>query len=95
MCITKNNYCDFTLTYDSLKNNKFINFINKAKIKTKNKLTFIRQCINTSIHRSKMFTKYTIDNKIKLIYNVPYHSLLNLIEYIFSLLRRELLNNDT
>ena len=42
-----------------------------------------------------MFTKYTIDNKIKLIYNVPYHSLLNLIEYIFSLLRRELLNDDT
>ena len=34
-----------------------------------------------------MFTKYTIDNKIKLIYNLPYHSHLNLIEYIFSLLK--------
>ena len=42
-----------------------------------------------------MFTKYTIDNKIKLIYNVSYHSHLNQIEYIFSLLRREFLNNDT
>ena len=42
-----------------------------------------------------MFTKYAIDNKIKLIYNVPYHSHLNPIEYIFSLLRRELLNGDT
>jgi transposase len=42
-----------------------------------------------------MFNKYAIDNKIKLIYNVPYHSHLNPIEYIFSLLRRELLNGDT
>ena len=42
-----------------------------------------------------MFTKYTINNKIKLIYNVPYHSYLNPIEYVFSLLRRELLNGDT
>ena len=35
MYITKNNYCDFTLTYDSLKSNKFIYFINKIKIKKK------------------------------------------------------------
>ena len=42
-----------------------------------------------------MFTKYAIDNKIKLIYNVPYHSHFNPIEYIFSLFRRELLNGDT
>ncbi len=93
MCITKNNYCDFTLTYDSLKSDKFIKFINKVKINTKNKLTFFLD--NASIHRSKMFTKYAIENKIKLIYNMPYHSHLNPIEYIFSLLRRELLNGDT
>ena len=48
---------------------------------------------NASIHRSKMFTKYAIDNKIKLIYNVPYHSHLNPIEYVFSLLRRDIENN--
>ena len=42
-----------------------------------------------------MFTKYRIDNKIKLIYYVPYHSHLNPIKCIFSLLRRELLNDDT
>ena len=42
-----------------------------------------------------MFTKYTIDNKIKLIYNVSYHSHLNPIEYIFSLLRKEMFNSDT
>ena len=47
MFITKNNYCDFTLTYYLLKSKKFINFINKVKINTKNKLTFFRQCINT------------------------------------------------
>jgi hypothetical protein len=35
-----------------------------------------------------MFTKYTIDNKIKLIYNVLYHSDLNPIEYIFIIKKR-------
>ena len=93
MCITKNNYCDFTLTYGSLKSDKFTNFINKVKINTNNKLTFFLD--NASIHRSAKFKKYATDNKIKLIYNVPYHSHLNPIEYIFSLLRRELLNGDT
>ena len=42
-----------------------------------------------------MFTKYTIGNKIKFIYNVSYYSYLNKIEYIFSLLIRELLKCDT
>ncbi len=93
MCITKNNNCDFTLTYGSLKSNKFINFINKVKTNTNNKLTFFLD--NASIHRSKLFKKYAYENKIKLIYNVPYHSHLNPIEYVFSLLRRELLNGDT
>ena len=93
MCITKNNYIDFTLVEGSLKSDKFINFMNKIKTNTKNKLTFLLD--NASIHKSKKFNKFSNDNKLKLIYNVPYHSHLNPIEYVFSLLRRELLNGDT
>ena len=93
MCITMNKNIDFTLTEGSLKSNKFINFMNKVKINTNNKLTFYLD--NASIHRSKLFQKYVQQNNLKIIYNVPYHSHLNPIEYIFSLLRRELLNGDT
>jgi transposase len=93
MCITMNKNIDFTLTEGSLKSNKFINFMNKVKINTNNKLTFFLD--NASIHRSKIFQKYIKENNLKIIYNVPYHSHLNPIEYIFSLLRRELLNGDT
>jgi transposase len=93
MCITRDKNIDFTLTEGSLKSNKFINFINKVKTNTKNKLTFFLD--NASIHRSKLFNKYVKENQIKLIYNVPYHSHLNPIEYIFSLLRRELLKGET
>ena len=93
MCITMNKNIDFTLTEGSLKSNKFINFMNKVKINTNNKLTFFLD--NASIHRSKIFKKYIKENNLKIIYNVPYHSHLNPIEYIFSLLRRELLNGDT
>ena len=67
--------------------------MNKVKINTNNKLTFFLD--NASIHRSKIFKKYIKENNLKIIYNVPYHSHLNPIEYIFSLLRRELLNGDT
>jgi hypothetical protein len=44
---------DFTLTEGSPKSNKFINFMNKVKINTNNKLTFFLD--NVSIHKSKIF----------------------------------------
>ena len=50
---------------------------------------------NASIHKNKVFKNEIEKNKWIIIYNVPYHSHLNPIEYVFSLLRKQILNNDT
>ena len=49
---------------------------------------------NASIHKNALFKKFINDNNFNVIYNIPYHSELNPIEYIFSLLRKELLTYD-
>ena len=45
---------------------------------------------NASIHRSIKFNKSIKENNIKVIYNIPYHSKFNPIEYFFSILRKEI-----
>lgn len=49
---------------------------------------------NASIHRSKKMTMFIKNNNLKIIYNIPYCSQFNPIEYIFSLLRKKLLNEE-
>jgi transposase len=91
--VTRNKQIDFTLTEGSLKSQKFLTFMKKVKLKTKNKLTMFMD--NAIIHKSKIFNKYVADNNIKIIYNVPYQSHLNPVEYLFSLIRKKLLDSDT
>ena len=43
---------------------------------------------NASIHKTKTFINYMDETKMKVLYNVPYHSDKNPIEYIFSMLRK-------
>ena len=80
---------DFTITEKALKSIKFNKFIKKI-IKNDN-IIFLD---NATIHKNYQFKNEIIKNKWNIIYNIPYHSHLNPIEYIFSLLRKELLNND-
>ena len=84
MGITINGKIDFTIVEGALKSFKFNKFM-------KNNYIFMD---NASIHTSSLFKKFVNDNNFNVIYNIPYHSELNPIEYIFSLLRKELLNND-
>jgi transposase len=92
MNININSDIDFTLVEGSLKQDKLINFFNKLnKNKIKNK-SFLMD--NASIHKSKKMTKYIEDNNLKVIYNIPYCSKYNPIEYIFSLLRKKLLDEE-
>ena len=44
--------------------------------------------------KNSLFKQFVNNNNFNVIYNIPYHSELNPIEYIFSLLRKELLYND-
>lgn len=67
--------------------NTFISSINKNK-----KTTLLID--NARIHHSKLFKQNINKNKLKIIYGIPYYSKYNPIEYIFSLLRKEIENND-
>jgi len=49
---------------------------------------------NARIHHSKLFKQNINKNKLKIIYGISYYSKYNPIEYIFSLLRKEIENND-
>jgi transposase len=80
---------DFTITEKSLKSNKFHTFM--KKINKNNHYIFMD---NASIHTNKFFKNSVIKNNWNIIYNVPYHSHLNPIEYVFSLLRKKLLNDN-
>ena len=89
MSIDINSNIDFTIkekALDSFKFNKFINKINKKN----NKIIFLD---NASIHNNFVFKNNIVKNNWNIIYNIPYHSHLNPIEYVFSLLRKKI-NND-
>lgn len=80
---------DFTIVDKALNSIKFNTFM--KKINKNNNIIFMD---NASIHKNKKFNTYIQKYNWNIIYNIPYHSHLNPIEYIFSLLRRELLNNN-
>ena len=88
MCINNKGKIDFTIVEKALKSDKFNKFM--KKICKNNNVIFMD---NASIHKNKTFKNSIKNNNYNIIYNIPYHSHLNPIEYIFSLLRRELLNN--
>jgi transposase len=45
---------------------------------------------NARTHHTKLFKKSIKSKNLKIIYNIPYHSKYNPIEYVFSLLRRDI-----
>ena len=49
---------------------------------------------NATIHKNFMFKNDITKNNWNIIYNIPYHSHLNPIEYVFSLLRKKINNNN-
>jgi transposase len=89
MSISISGKINFTIVEGALKSNKFNKFM--KKIMTSQNYIFMD---NASIHKNALFKNFINNNNFNVIYNIPYHSELNPIEYIFSLLRKDLLNND-
>ncbi len=90
MSIDINSNIDFTIkdkALDSFKFNKFIKKINLSN----NKIIFLD---NASIHKNILFKNEIAKNKWDIIYNIPYHSHFNPIEYVFSLLRKKINNSN-
>ena len=90
LAININANFNFTIVEGALKSNKFNKFM--SKIMKNNKCIFMD---NATIHKNYDFKQYLITNKLdnNIIYNIPYHSQYNPVEYIFSLLRKQLLFN--
>lgn len=90
MSIDINSNIDFTIKEKALDSLKFNKFIKKINIKN-DKIIFLD---NASIHKNLSFKNDTIKNKWNIIYNIPYHSHLNPIEFVFSLLRKKINNSN-
>jgi transposase len=72
-----------------VKSDFFINFMDKLKkMDIKNQKYYLLD--NARVHKSKKFNEYLNKNKMKIVYNAPYHSETNPIENIFSMLRNNL-----
>ena len=90
MSIDVNSNIDFTIKEKALNSIHFNSFMKKIN-KKNDKIIFLD---NASIHKNKLFKNDIEENKWNNIYNIPYHSHLNPIEYVFSLLRKKILNDN-
>ena len=80
---------NYTIVEKGIKTNNFNNFILKLnRMDKENKNVYFLD--NARVHKTKSFNKIKEDNKLNIIYNAPYQSKYNPIEYIFSLLRKQI-----
>jgi len=92
MITTNKKILNFATVEKGLKTDNFLKFIKKIhRSDKKNKYTYLID--NASIHRTKKFMKYAKENKLHILYNVPYHSETNPIERVFSILKNEINRN--
>jgi transposase len=90
---SNNEIIDYCVVKKGLKTDNYINFMDKMynDLEDKeNKTIFID---NASIHTSKKAKELYKKNNMHIIFNAPYHSEFNPIEYVFSMLRNEINRN--
>jgi len=88
MATTNKKILNYTIVEGGLKSLKFLNFIKKLNNSYSNLTYFID---NAAIHKTKIFNTYIKNNNLNVIYNIPYHSQYNPIEYVFSMLRKKVI----
>ena len=88
LMITPEKALHFKIVENGMKTEDFMDIVkeyNKESNINNDKTLFLD---NASIHKTKTFINYMDETKMKVLYNVPYHSDKNPIEYIFSMLRK-------
>jgi transposase len=92
MAVKKCKILNYTIVEKGIRTNKFIQFMTKLRISDKkNKNIYFMD--NASVHTTIKFKKLINELNLNVIYNAPYHSEFNPIEYVFSLLRKEIQKN--
>ena len=96
MAVSNKKIIDFHIVSKAAKSKDYLKFMMKLKRKDKeNNKSYLMD--NCQIHKSKELRKYYKDEKMHVIYNVPYHSEKNPIENVFSCLKNQINRtiNDT
>lgn len=89
MASTNKKIINYTIVEKGIKTENFNKFMLKLNIMDKkNKNVYFLD--NARVHKTKSFNKIKEEHKLKIIYNAPYQSKYNPIEYVFSLLRKEI-----
>lgn len=89
MATSNKKIINYTIVEKGIKTNNFNNFILKLirLDKNNNNVYFLD---NARVHKTKSFNIIKENHKLNVIYNAPYQSKYNPIEYIFSLLRKKI-----
>jgi transposase len=85
---------DYCVVSKGLKTNDYINFMDKVYNNLDNKENMSIFLDNASIHTCNSSKDLYKKNNMHIIFNAPYHSEFNPIEYIFSMLRNEINRNQ-
>jgi transposase len=87
---------NYTVCEQGIKTENFINFMKELNEKNNNTDVYYLMD-NAVVHKTKKFNSYVKENKIKVVYNAPYHSETNPIENVFSMFRNKInrKNNNT
>jgi hypothetical protein len=92
MATSNNKIINYTIVEKGIKSDTFNKFMNKLHIMDKKKKN-IYFMDNATIHTNKKFNILKDKLNLNVIYNAPYHSEFNPIEYVFSLLRKNIERN--
>lgn len=76
-----------------MKTQHFINFLKQLMSLVNMKKHYIL-CDNARIHTCKLTSEFIKTNKLKIVFNAPYHSETNPIENVFSMFKNKLRRND-
>ena len=89
MAVSNKKIIDFHIVNKAASSKDYLKFMMKLKRKDKeNNKSYLMD--NCQIHKSKELRKYYKDEKMNVLYNVPYHSETNPIENVFSCLKNQI-----
>lgn len=89
MAVSNKKIIDFHIVNQAASSKDYLKFMMKLKRKDKeNNKSYLMD--NCQIHKSKELRKYYKDEKMHVLYNVPYHSETNPIENVFSCLKNQI-----
>lgn len=89
MATSNKKIINYKIVKKGIKTNDFNNFMLKLhRMDKENKNVYLLD--NARVHKTKSFNKIKEEKKLNIIYNAPYKSEYNPIEYVFSLLRKQI-----